>query len=40
MGLGLLLDPPVGMSHTTSHLVEAEEAPLAVARDPVVLPNT
>ena len=28
------------MSHTTGQLVEAEEAPLAVARDPVVLSNT
>ena len=36
MGLGLLLDPPVWMSDTTSHLVETEEAPFAVARDPVV----
>ena len=34
--LGLLLDPPVWMSDTTSHLVETEEAPFAVARDPVV----
>ena len=39
MGLGLLLDPPVWVSHTTSHLVEAEEAPFAVTRDPVMLPN-
>ena len=39
IGLGLLLDPPVWVSHTTSHLVEAEEAPFAVTRDPVMLPN-
>ena len=39
MGLGLLLDPPVWVSHTTSHLVETEEAPFAVTRDPVILPN-
>ena len=39
IGLRLLLHPPVGMSHTTSHLVEAEEAHFAVARYPVVLPN-
>ena len=40
MGLGLLLDPPVWVSHTTSHLVETEEAPFAVTGDPVMLPNT
>ena len=39
IGLWLLLDPPVWMSHTTSHLVETEEAPFAVTRDPVMLPN-
>ena len=39
MGLGLLLAPPVWVSHTTSHLVEAEEAPFAVTRDPV-MPNS
>ena len=40
MGLVLLPQSPVWMSHTTGQLVEAEEAPLAVTRDPVVLPNT
>ena len=30
IGLGLPLDPPVGMGHSTSHLVEAEEAHFAV----------
>ena len=35
----MLLHPPVWVSHTTSHLVEAEEAPFVVARDPVMLPN-
>ena len=39
IGLWLLLDPPVWMSHTTSHLVETEEAPFAVTGDPVMLPN-
>ena len=39
MGLVLLPHSPVWMSHTTGQLVEAEEAPLAVAGDPVKLPN-
>ena len=39
MELVLLPHSPVRMSHTTGQLVEAEEAPLAVAGDPVKLPN-
>ena len=39
MWLGLLLDSPVWVSDTTSHLVETEEASFAVTRDPVKLPN-